>query len=216
MKLENKRLAELDARLAAIRSPSSTTRTHRRARQAAQQRDRPAGQIRRSQLTKGGSQNTCTMIEACLGAMGGLVLFDLQGWLTVVVGILLALITLFTSYSHVSIPGLGTITIDQQGGVLLLAALVPALLGDAQLATRRRLRAESDRIREQSDRVRAQKDRARAENEAARYREQAIRRAGRQARCDRIAFQHQLEPTAEHARQLSNVIALLAEYGDLN
>jgi hypothetical protein len=51
--------------------------------------------------------------------------FDLQGWLTVAAGLLLALITLFTSYDHVDIPGSGTIPLDQQIGVLLLLALVP-------------------------------------------------------------------------------------------
>ena len=153
--------------------------------------------------------------------MGRVWVFDLQGWLTVAVGVLLALITLFSSYNHVDIPGIGNIGLNQQVGVLLLAALVPALLGDAQLATRRRLRAEGDRIREKEDRIREQEDRSRAEDEAAaernradEAREQAARRARRQALCDRIAFQHQLEPTADHARQLRNVIALLAEYGD--
>jgi len=130
--------------------------------------------------------------------MGRVWVFDVQGWLTVAVGVLLALFTLFSSYNHVDIPGIGSVGLNQQVGVLLLAALVPALLGDAELATRRRLRAEGDRIREKEDRIR----------------EQAARRARRQARCDRIAFQHQLEPTADHARQLRNVIALLAEYGD--
>jgi hypothetical protein len=153
--------------------------------------------------------------------MGRLWVFDLQGWLAVAVGFLLALITLFSSYNHVDIPGIGNIGLNQQVGVLLLAALVPVLLGDAELATRRRLRAEGDRIREKEDRIREQEDRSRAEDEAAAERnraaaarEQAARRARRQARCDRIAFQHQLEPTADHARQLRNVIALLAEYGD--
>jgi hypothetical protein len=153
--------------------------------------------------------------------MGRVWVFDLQGWLAVAVGVLLALITLFSSYNHVDIPGIGNVGLNQQVGVLLLAALVPALLGDAELATRRRLRAEGDRIREKEDRIREQEDRSRAEDEAAAERnraaaarEQAARRARRQARCDRIAFQHQLEPTADHARQLRNVIALLAEYGD--
>jgi hypothetical protein len=49
---------------------------------------------------------------------------DRQGWITVVAGLLIALITLFTSYTHVDLPGLGAIPIDQQIGVpLLLASL---------------------------------------------------------------------------------------------
>ncbi len=76
--------------------------------------------------------------------MAAMIKADLQGWLTVAVGVLLALITLFSSYNHVNIPGIGNVGLNQQVGVLLLAALVPALLGDAELATRRRLRAEGD------------------------------------------------------------------------
>ena len=55
--------------------------------------------------------------------------FDIQGWITLILGGLLALITLFTSYSHVHLPFLGSIALNQQVGVLLLLALVPALVG---------------------------------------------------------------------------------------
>jgi hypothetical protein len=75
--------------------------------------------------------------------VGRVWLFDIQGWITLLLGGLLALITLFSSYSHVHIPFLGAVALDQQIGVLLLLALVPPLLGDAQLATRCRLRATS-------------------------------------------------------------------------
>jgi len=37
--------------------------------------------------------------------------FDRQGWITVIAAVLLALITLFTSYDHVSV--LGTTAIDR-------------------------------------------------------------------------------------------------------
>ena len=79
--------------------------------------------------------------------MGRVFLFDIQGWITLILGGLLALITLFSSYSHVHIPFIGAVALNQQIGVLLLFALVPPLLGDAQLATRCRLRAERDRVR---------------------------------------------------------------------
>jgi hypothetical protein len=62
-------------------------------------------------------------------------LFDIQGWITLILGGLLALITLFSSYSHVHIPFIGAVALNQQVGVLFLFALVPPLLGDAQLAT---------------------------------------------------------------------------------
>jgi hypothetical protein len=57
--------------------------------------------------------------------VGRVLVFDIQGWITLFLGSLLALITLFTSYSHVNIPCIGPIALDQQIGVLLLAALVP-------------------------------------------------------------------------------------------
>ncbi|WP_341885263.1 hypothetical protein [Synechococcus sp. UW140] len=63
-------------------------------------------------------------------------MFDIQGWITLILGGLLALITLFSSYSRVHIPFIGAVALNQQIGVLLLAALVPPLVGDAQLATR--------------------------------------------------------------------------------
>ena len=50
--------------------------------------------------------------------MGRVFLFDIQGWITLLLGGLLALITLFSSYSHVHIPFLGAVALDQQIGVL--------------------------------------------------------------------------------------------------
>ena len=59
--------------------------------------------------------------------MGRVFLFDIQGWITLILGGLLALITLFSSYSHVHIPFVGAVALNQQIGVLLLVALVPPL-----------------------------------------------------------------------------------------
>ena len=74
--------------------------------------------------------------------------FDLQGWITVVAGVLLALITLFTGYDHVDLFGRATIWINQQIGVSVLLASLATLVvvdvvfseGVAQLASRRRNR----------------------------------------------------------------------------
>jgi hypothetical protein len=123
-----------------------------------------------------------------------------------ILGGLLALITLFTSYSHVHLPFLGAIALNQQIGVLLLLALVPALVGDAELATRCRLRAERDRVQEAEDR-------ARAADEAAEEREQAARRAQCQAQCNLVQFRHQLESSESSAQRVRDVISLLEEYG---
>jgi hypothetical protein len=124
-----------------------------------------------------------------LGAgVGRVWFFDIQGWITLILGGLLALITLFTSYSHVHLPFLGSVALNQQVGVLLLLALVPPLFGDAELATRCRLRAERDRVR-------------------------AARRAQRQAECNLVQLRHQLEPTEANARRVRDVMSLLEEYG---
>jgi hypothetical protein len=42
-------------------------------------------------------------------------LFDIQGSITLFLGGLLALITLFASYSHVHLPFLGAVAVNQQG-----------------------------------------------------------------------------------------------------
>ena len=147
--------------------------------------------------------------------VGRVFLFDIQGWITLLLGGLLALITLFSSYSHVHIPFIGAVALNQQIGVLLLFALVPPLLGDAQLATRCRLRAERDRVRSQRDRVREAEDRARAANEAAEERERAARRAERQAQSNLVQLRHQLDPSERNARRVRDVISLLEEYGGM-
>ena len=138
--------------------------------------------------------------------MGRVWLFDIQGWITLILGGLLALITLFTSYSHVHLPFLGAIAVNQQIGVLLLLALVPPLFGDAELATRCRLRAERDRVR-------AEEDRAQAADEAAEKRERAARRAQCQAECNLVQLRHQLDPNEANAQRVRDVISLLEEYG---
>ena len=52
--------------------------------------------------------------------VGRVWLFDIKGWITLLLGGLLALITLFSSYSHVQLPFLGAVALNQQVGVLLL------------------------------------------------------------------------------------------------
>ena len=135
--------------------------------------------------------------------VGRVWLFDIQGWITLILG---GLITLFASYSHVHLPFLGAIALNQQVGVLLLLALVPALVGDAELATRCRLRAERDRVQEAEDR-------AQAADEAAEERERAARRAQCQAESNLVQLRHQLEPSEANAQRVRDVIALLEEYG---
>ena len=154
--------------------------------------------------------------------LGRVLVFDLQGSITLLAGALIALITLFTSYGHVDIPGVGSIQLNQQAGVLLIIASLATLAGVdevfsegvVELATRRRLRAERDRIRSERDRVREAQDRARAEDEAARERNRAARRAQLQNRYALFQLQHQLDPTPDHTRQLRGLISFLLEYGE--
>jgi len=48
--------------------------------------------------------------------------FDRQGWITVFAALLLALITLFTSYSHVDLLGAASVDLPQQAGLPCIAA----------------------------------------------------------------------------------------------
>jgi len=48
--------------------------------------------------------------------------FDRQGWITVFAALLLALITLLTSYGHVDILGAASFDLPQQAGVPCIAA----------------------------------------------------------------------------------------------
>ena len=105
--------------------------------------------------------------------------FDLQGWITVVAGVLLALITLFTGYDHVDLFGRVTVRINQQIGVFILLASLATLVVEAQLASRRRNRDQSDRAREMVARARAEVDRAREADATAQERDLAGRESAR-------------------------------------
>ena len=54
------------------------------------------------------------LLERRAFGVGRVWLFDIQGWITLLLGGLLALITLFSSYSHVHIHFLGAVGLDQQ------------------------------------------------------------------------------------------------------
>jgi hypothetical protein len=127
--------------------------------------------------------------------------FDLQGLITVIGGVLLALITLFMGYDHVDLFGRATIRINQQIGLSVLFASLATLVIDAQLASRRRNRDSNDRAREADS--------------AAEERERAARRAQRQDRCTLAQIEFQFSPNDTTRRRLSDLIALLREYGEL-
>ena len=134
--------------------------------------------------------------------------FDFQGWITLIAGILLALITLFTGYDHVDLFGGATLRLNQQIGIALIFASLAPLALEAQLASRRR-------SRDQIDRAEAADEEARQRDRAAQERECAARRAQRQARCDLAQLRYQIEPSNLHARHVREEISLLEEYGGL-
>ena len=125
--------------------------------------------------------------------------FDRQGWITAIAAVLLALITLFTSYDHVSVLGTTAIDLPQQAGIPCIAAALAAALAEAQLAS--------------NDRYKRAAVRDRAEAAADEERERAAIRAQRQAQCNRVQLRHQLEPSESNAEQVRDVISLLEEYG---
>ena len=134
--------------------------------------------------------------------------FDRQGWITVFAALLLALITLFTNYTHVDLLGAASVDLPQQAGIPCIAAAVAAAVAEAQLASNRR--AESEAIRAGAEET-ANEERGRASEE----RRRAARRAQQQAQCNLVQLRHQLDPSERNARRVRDVISLLEEYGGM-
>ena len=74
-------------------------------------------------------------------------LFDRQGWITVVAAVLLALITLFTGYDPVAVFRAASVDLPQQAGIPCIAAALATAVAEAQLASARRLTGEAIRAR---------------------------------------------------------------------
>ena len=134
--------------------------------------------------------------------------FDRQGWITVFAALLLALITLFTNYTHVDLLGAASVDLPQQAGIPCIVAAVAAAIAEAQLASNRR--AESAAIRAGAEEA-ANEERGRASEE----RRRAARRAQQQAQCNLVQLRHQLEPSERNSRRVRDVISLLEEYGGM-
>ncbi|PSI00934.1 hypothetical protein C7K08_10520 [Synechococcus lacustris str. Tous] len=125
--------------------------------------------------------------------------FDRQGWITVFAGLLLALITLLTSYDHVDILGAASFDLPQQAGIPCIAAAVATAIAEAQLAS--------------NDRRRRGVLRDRAEAATARERERAARADQLQARALRAGALVWLDPTSLHRRFLQLIATELAGGG---
>ena len=133
--------------------------------------------------------------------------FDLQGWLEVLAGIVIALIALLTSYDHIALPAGAALQLPQQWGFWCIAASVALVVADAQLATGSRRRAEDQRLQ-------AENEADRERNRAAQERERAARSNRVQARALRAGALVQLDPSVLNRRFLALVVAELAQLAD--
>lgn len=135
-------------------------------------------------------------------------IFDRQGWTQAIGGLVIALIALYSSYDHISLPAF-QIRINQQWGVWFIAASLAFVLIDAQLATGSRLRAAHDAAEE--------RDRANQErNRAAEARERQAEGTERQGQgiallrgAALLSARYQLDPTKPNRSRLNAYLALL-------
>jgi hypothetical protein len=129
---------------------------------------------------------------------------DPAGWVSLAAGVLIILITFFTSYSHVDLFGFLQFKVNQQIGIPLLLAAMAALAGEVKLASNNRRADQRARVEEASAREREA-------NEADRERYRASRRARIQARFLVAQCRFLLADTARNRLQLNEALALLLE-----
>jgi len=149
-------------------------------------------------------------------------IFDRQGWTQAIGGLVIALIALYSSYDHISLPAF-QIRINQQWGVWFIAASLAFVLIDAQLATGSRLRAAHDAAEERDqtnqERYRTDLERNRANqerNRAAEARERQTEGTERQGQgiallrgVALLSARYQLDPTKLNRSRLNAYLALL-------
>ena len=164
-------------------------------------------------------------------------IFDRQGWTQAIGGLVIALIALYSSYDHISLPAF-QIRINQQWGVWFIAASLAFVFIDAQLATGSRSRAAHDaaeerdranqeRYRTDLERNRANQERNRANqerNRANQERYQAAEARERQAEGTErqgqgiallrgaalLSARYQLDPTELNRSRLNAYLALIS------
>jgi hypothetical protein len=122
---------------------------------------------------------------------------DPAGWASLAAGLLVILITFFTSYSHVDLFGFLQFKVNQQIGIPLLLAAMAALVGEVKLASNSRRADQSAREREA--------------NEADRERYRTSRRARIQTRFLVAQCRFLLADTARNRLQLNEALALVLE-----
>jgi hypothetical protein len=129
---------------------------------------------------------------------------DPAGWVSLAAGVLIILITFFTSYNHVDLFGFLHFKVNQQIGIPLLLAAMAALVGEVQLAS-------NSRRADQRARERAENEADRERYRTAEAREQTARRYRIQARCLVAQCRFLLASTPRNRLQLSEALALLIE-----
>ena len=127
--------------------------------------------------------------------------FDGKAVLEAVVGSVVGLIALFSSYDHVSLPQ-RQLPLQQQWGVWLIVISLPLVFADAQLAARSR-RRDADRA------LSAENEAARERNRAAKERQRVARLDALRNRLDRGRLAFQLDPSANNRRKLQRLLSLL-------
>jgi hypothetical protein len=136
---------------------------------------------------------------------------DSMGWASLAAGLLVVLITFFTSYSHVDLIGFLHFKVDQQIGIPLLLAAIAALVGEVKLASNHRRADQSTREREARAREREAYEADRERYRTAEAREQTARRYRIQARCLVAQCRFLLAGTPRNRLQLNESLALLME-----
>ena len=129
---------------------------------------------------------------------------DPMGWASLAAGLLVALITFFTSYSLVDFFGFFHFTVNQQIGIPLLLAAMAALFGEVKLASNHRRADQRAREREANE---ADRERHRAAGE----RKQTARQYRIQARCLVAQCRFLLADSPRNRIQLNEALALLME-----
>jgi hypothetical protein len=128
---------------------------------------------------------------------------DRLGVLQVLGGLALSLIALFSSYDHVTLLG-RTLQLQQQWGIVFIAASLATVVVDAELASGSRLRAAQDaaRVADEADRER---------NRAAEARERQRESFERLDQAALLSARVQLDPSVSNRARLQAFLALMGQ-----
>ena len=127
--------------------------------------------------------------------------FDGKALLEAVVGSVVGLIALFSSYDHVNLP--------QQLGVWLIALSLPLVFADAQLAARSRQRDADRALRAENEAAEELNRADRERNRAAEERQRVAQLDALRNRLDRGRLTFQLDPSPSNRRTLQRLLTLL-------